>query len=313
MSDILCIGVIVVDVFGKPVQEFPAWGTMAVFDQMEMHLGGCAANAACALSKMGIEAGIVCKVGRDGFGDYCAKRLKKTGVNCEGLCWTDKTSTSFSFIAINPSGDRCIFHTMGANAALAIDDIDMDLVKMSKIAFVAGSLILPSFEGKPAAEFFEKARALGLATAMDTVFNDRLENQLAVLGPCFPHLDYFLPSLEEAQRMTGLKDHRDIARLLKDKGCKTVAIKMGSQGSYILTDDEEMEIPAYKVNAVDTTGAGDSWAAGFLAGVLMGWPIEHCGLFGNAVAATCVQAVGCTTGVPTFEEVREFQRSQERS
>jgi len=95
---------------------------------------------------------------------------------------------------------------------------------------------------------------------------------------------------------------------LRDAGVKTVGLKLGEKGCYIQTADEELTVGAYKVQAVDGTGSGDAWDAGFIVGLLRGWDLERTARFANAVGALCVTSLGTTTGVRSREETEEFIR-----
>ena len=170
---------------------------------------------------------------------------------------------------------------------------------------------MPAFDGEGAAQTLQAAKQKGLITALDTAYNDRIEDWFALMQPCFPHLDYFLPSIEEAEAISGQSTPEDMAKFFMDQGCGVAGIKCGGEGSYLLTEDGGQHFPVYKVDPVDTSGAGDSWVAGFLCGLLKELPLDDCALLGNATAAHCIQAVGCTAGVKSLEEIQAFQRSNE--
>ena len=129
------------------------------------------------------------------------------------------------------------------------------------------------------------------------------------LHPCLRYVDIFLPNFEEGKRLTGKEKLGEIAEVLLSYGVKTVVLKMGDKGCYLRTSDEEIQLPAYEVDAVDLTGAGDCFAAGFLTGICHGWNIEKCGMFANAAGAMCVTALGATTGVKTEGEILKFMES----
>jgi len=133
---------------------------------------------------------------------------------------------------------------------------------------------------------------------------------MKTLAPCLPFTDFFLPSLSEAQAITGLTDPKDVARSLRDSGVKTVGLKLGCKGCYVLSADGEVTAPSFKVNAVDGTGSGDAWDAGFLCGVLNRWDIERTALFANAVGALCVMGLGATAGVKSMAETQRFIAAQ---
>jgi len=129
---------------------------------------------------------------------------------------------------------------------------------------------------------------------------------MSILKDSLPHLDYFVPSLEEAKRIANREEPEEVAQVLIDHGVKTVGLKMGDEGCYLRSGNESVRLPALKVDAVDATGAGDAFAAGFLTGVVKGWDLEKTRRFANAVGACCVQAVGTTAGLKSFEETMKM-------
>ena len=252
---------------------------------------------------------MVGKVGDDVFGRFVSEELRASGAEPRGLVVDAEAPTSFTFVLVGSDGQRSFLHTMGANATLCEDDIDMEVVWDAKVLHVAGTMVMPMLDGAATARVLEQARAAGVVTCMDTVFNDRLDDYLPVVGPSLPHLDLFVPSIEEAERVAGTSEPAAIARRLHDAGVGVVAVKLGARGSYVSGEGEAGFVPSYAVEAVDTSGAGDCWVAGFLAGQLRGWGLMESAAFGNAVAAGCVQAFGCTSGVRGFDAVRRFQRT----
>ena len=307
--DVCCLGILVADAFGSPIDDIPPKGRLKLFDHMELHIGGCAANTAIAMAKLGLSTAAMGKVGDDVFGTFIVDTLKGAGVDPSGVVVDEEVSTSFTFVVVGSDGQRRFLHTMGANATLCEDDVHMGLVKQAKILHVAGTMVMPTFDGEQTAHVLEKAKAAGVTTCMDTVFNDRLDDYLPVIGPCLPHLDMFLPSIEEAERVAGTSEPKAIVRRLHERGCGIVVVKLGEKGSYVFGEGEEAYVPSYRVKVVDTSGAGDCWVAGFLAGQLRGGSLVESARFGNAVAAHCVQAVGCTAGVRDLEATRRFQET----
>jgi sugar/nucleoside kinase (ribokinase family) len=131
-----------------------------------------------------------------------------------------------------------------------------------------------------------------------------------LLAPCLPHLDYFVPSLAEARALTGLDEPEEVARALLDHGVGTVGLKMGADGCLVMTcAGDSLRMPAFEVQAVDATGAGDAFAAGFIAGVWKEWSLEKTARLANAVGALCVTGVGATGGVRSLPETLTFMES----
>ncbi|NOZ24193.1 MAG: sugar kinase [Planctomycetes bacterium] len=313
MSDVVCLGIFVADALGRPIDTIPEKARLQLFDRMELHTGGCAVNTGIAMAKLGTDVGVIGKVGDDGFGDFLIKELQSAGVDTRGVVRDKEASTSFTFIMIASDGERRFLHTMGANATFCIDDVNMDIVKEAKLLHVAGSYLMSTFDGAQTAEVLRQAKEAGVTTSLDTAYNDRLDDWLGVIKPSFPYIDYFVPSIEEAERISGKKTPKDIAEFFRDNGCRNVGLKLGREGCYVRTGDVEVKVPIYKVETIDSSGAGDCWIAGFLTGVINGWDVEKAAKFGNAAAAHCVQAIGCTAGVKTLEEVLEFQKKNNGS
>jgi sugar/nucleoside kinase (ribokinase family) len=310
MAEVTCLGILVADVIGKPVDSWPERGKLMLVDTMELHTGGCAANTGTSLAKIGIDTAIIGKVGNDGFGDFMINELSKWGADCSGVVRDTKVSTSATMVTVHSDGERSFIHYIGANATLTDEDVDFEVIKRSKILHVAGFFLMPAFDGEPAARVLKKAKEIGVITSLDTCWDSR-GNWMKLLEPCLPYTDYFVPSIEEARMITGKQDPADIAKVLMDKGVKTVALKMGEAGCYIRSADAELRIPIYKVNAVDACGAGDAFAAGFLAGIVNGWDLEKTGKFANAVGAFCVTAIGATTGIKDQKTIEAFMAAHD--
>ena len=130
---------------------------------------------------------------------------------------------------------------------------------------------------------------------------------LSVIEPCLAHLSYFMPSIREAERIAGSSEPRAIAAFFEDRGVGTTVIKLGDKGCYVKPRGEPgIAVGAFRTRVVDTTGAGDSFVAGFLTGVLRQWDLRRSASFACAVAAMNIRQVGATGGIPTFEEALRF-------
>lgn len=305
MSDVTCLGILVADVVGKPVDAMPERGKLMLVDRMELHAGGCANSTATDLAKIGIRTAVIGKVGNDGFGDFMVNSLRRNGVDCSGVVRDEETATSATMVMVHGDGERSFVHYIGANAALTEDDVNFEVVKSSKILHVAGAFLMPGIDGEPTARVLKKAREMGVTTTLDTAWDSK-GNWMKLLEPCLQYVDYAVPSIEEARMVTGKYDPADVAKVLMDKGVGTVALKMGDQGCYIRSKDTELSIPIYKVDAIDALGAGDAFAAGFLAGIVNGWDLERTGKFANATGAFCVTALGATTGIKDQTTIETF-------
>ena len=310
MPDILIAGIAVVDAIARPVDRFPEPGGLRFFDDLTISTGGCAVNAAIALSKLGIPGGcdVVARVGADMLGDFVSSELHRHSLSTRLLARDARRTTSFSFAAVGASGERSFLHTTGANAALCLDDIPLEEVRTRKFLFIAGSMLMDTLDGEQTAKLLREARRSGVTTLLDTVYVESappLEWQRRI-APALPHLDYFIPSLAEARALSGLDDPAGAARAFQQAGARNIAIKLGARGVFLRDQSgRESTIPAFPVDrVVDSTGAGDCWAAGFITGLSTGLEFTGAARLGNAVAACGIQAPGATAGVKPLAEVR---------
>lgn len=311
---IICLGILVADIVGKPLRAVPDLGRLVLVDEMSLHTGGCAINAATALARLGLPVEVIGKVGSDAFGDFVLSALTERGIGSGGIKRDMEAGTSATMVMVAPDGERRFVHYIGANAHLRLEDIDLSMVQAASILHIAGSLVMPGIDGQPTAELLHHARRAGVTTFLDTVWDDT-GRWMDVLAPCLPYIDYFVPSLPEGAALTGLDDPVEIAHALLECGVKTVGLKMGVDGCLVMTGDEPAHhFPAYQVDVVDATGAGDAFAAGFIAGIWQGWPLEQTAPFANAVGALCVTGLGATGGVRSLPETLAFlEKAQPRS
>jgi len=301
MHDVTCLGILVADVISRPVDEWPERGQLILVDQIEMHTGGCAANTGTALAKLGVTTAVMGKVGDDAFGDFVIKALAGRGMDTDGIIRDGETPTSGTAVMTHSDGERSFIHCVGANARLKEEELAFDTIDSGRVLHVAGTFLMPGFDGEPTASVLRRARELGVTTCLDTAWDSR-GNWMKLLEPCLPHLDYCVPSLEEAEMITGQSTPEDITQVLLDHGVGTAGIKMGADGCYLRTVSEEVRVPACEVDPVDATGAGDAFMAGFLTGVVKEWDLGLTARFANAVGACCVTAMGASAGIKSFDE-----------
>ncbi|NJD03542.1 MAG: carbohydrate kinase family protein [Ruminiclostridium sp.] len=312
MFDVACVGILVADAIARTVNNLPDKGKLDLVDKIELFTGGCAVNTAIDMARMGLNIAIIGKIGNDGFGKFLSGTLKDEKVDIKGLVAADGSNTSASLVTVDSNGERSFMHCVGANGEFSVNDINYDVIRDSKIVFVAGTMLMPTFDGEQCAGFLKKAKEMGKYTVLDTAWDSR-GRWMKVLKPCMEYIDLFIPSIEEAEQLSGKNDPEEIADVFLSMGVRTAVIKMGKKGCFIKdSNGEKHTIPTYsKIKAVDTTGAGDSFVAGFLTGMTKGWSLYQCGLMGNAVGTHCVMAAGASTGIKSFREITEFMKNNE--
>ena len=306
---VVCLGILVADVVGRPMKDFPAPGRLVLVDEMGLYTGGCAANTASDLVRMGISVEVIGKIGQDSFGDFLIRELEQRGVGTRGIKWDARVGSSATMVMVDPDGERRFVHYIGANATLSSADIDSTIIKSASLFHLGGALVLPGIDGQPSVELLRQARQGGAITFLDTVW-DTTGRWLDILGPYLPYTDYFLPSLPEAQAMTGCLEPLEAARALLKYGVEVVGLKMGAAGCLVAPRyGDAIQLPAFQVDAVDATGAGDAFVAGFMAGIWHEWSLEKTARFANAVGALCVTGVGASGGIRSLDETLEFMEA----
>lgn len=311
--DVLSVGLAVVDVMGKAIDEVPEWSHLGTFDHIEHHIGGCAINTGVDLVKLGCKVAVGACIGRDGAGAFIRSGLEKEGADTAGLVEVDESSTSYTFVMIGSDGRRRYLHHVGANARLTDGHIADALLERARILHVGGSFLMPAFDGEATARLLARAQAKGVLTSLDTAFNPNVDAR-ALIEPCLPHLDIFIPSIEEAEAITGESDPEVILDKLGKLSGHPIAIlgiKLGSEGCLIRAEGQTHKLPVYKVEVIDASGAGDAFMAGFLYGTLKEWSIEERMQFGNATAAHAIGAIGCSTGIKPAEDISSFMRERQ--
>jgi sugar/nucleoside kinase (ribokinase family) len=307
---IICLGILVADVVGWPLHSVPDPGRLVLVDEMGLYTGGCAVNAATALATLGLPVEAIGKLGSDPFGDFVVNAMQERGIGTRGVKRDVQAGTSVTMVLVDPDGERRFVHYIGANAHLTINDVSMQLVEDASILHIGGSLVLPGMDGEPTAELLQRARAAGVTTFLDTVWDDT-GRWMKLLEPSLQYIDYFIPSLPEAQAIVSLNEPEEVARtLIDDHGVGTVALKMGADGCLVMAAEKDtIRLPAFEVEVVDATGAGDAFAAGFIAGVWHGWSLERTARFASAVGALCVTGVGASGGVRSLAETVDFMET----
>jgi len=302
MSGVLCAGIIVADHVSSPIPRLPAAGELVLADQLLLTIGGCAANVAVDLVKLGVPARVAGCVGADVFGRVVADMLRERGVDVSLLRVREGVDTSQTLIVNVAGEDRRFIHTFGANADFAAADVPADA---GGVLYLGGYLILPKMEPAGLASAFAAARARGTKTVLDVVTPGPAD-YLPMLAPVLPHVDVFLPNDHEALLITGEADPVKQAERFRAMGARTVIITRGERGSVLITDGLRLRAGSFPMPFVDGTGGGDAFAAGYMAGMLAGLEPEGCLRLASAVGASCVRAIGTTAGVFTLPEADEF-------
>ena len=291
------IGAAIADIPLQPVDQSVFDAGSTPLQDIAMRLGGDAANEAATLCRLGHRAAIVTVIGSDGAGDFVLSSLRGAEVDTRWIVRQDGLSTGINVVLVRPDGERCfITNQNGSLRRLALSDIlpaveSPDFAR-AKIACLASMFVSPQLTPDDTAALFDRLRQRVPTLCADTTRPKRGET-VSDMAEALCQLDYFFPNLSEAQALTGETAPEAVAKCLLNAGVRHVAVKLGGQGCLIADGRGLKHVPAVPdITPVDTTGAGDAFAAGFIAALLEDKPFEACAEYANRVAARCVMKVG---------------------
>jgi sugar/nucleoside kinase (ribokinase family) len=308
MNEIDCIicGTCVADILVRPV---PLWapvggGRLIHVDPIDVTTGGIVCNTGIAMRRLGMRVAASSLVGADQWGSLIRSRLEAERLDTAALAVHPTLATSTTAVLIDPSGERSFAHHVGAPHAIDVAFLSSQAAFFgkSRLAVIGYFGLLPSLE--PAfAEGVAGVKAAGCTVAVETAGSG---GNIAELAPALRLVDIYVPSLDEAAHQTGLHDPRAIIECYRGHGAAgLVGVKLGTQGALLSPKAGEfIDIPCIAAPGpvADTTGAGDSFLAGLLTGLLRGMPPREAGLLGAATAACCVTGLGATAGLRSFDE-----------
>jgi sugar/nucleoside kinase (ribokinase family) len=303
--EVVCAGILVADIFVPPLARLPMAGELLATDDFWIDSGGCAANTATCLLKLGVPTCVVGKVGRDSFGDFVERDLTAKGVNTQAIARSDSAGTSKTVILPVKGEDRRYIHTFGANSEFRVSDIPRDLVARARVLYVGGYMVLPGFEPEALRDLLAFAQQNHVLTVLDVAVPEGV-NDLLPLQALLPYVDYFTPNDHEAHLLTGQSDPVQQARCLLQAGCSTVIITQGERGVLLLNAEEQLALPAFSFELVDGSGAGDAFSAGLIAGLLQNRPLSECLRLASAIGGSACTRLGCTPGAFALSEADAY-------
>ncbi len=304
MKRIHCVGALVVDLLSGPIERYPVprLQTQVTTKWIRIMPGGGAANMPSAVARMGLPVNSFSKVGDDFNGEFIRRELEKLGVGTAGISVSARDATPFTFVGVHADGDRTFIHTPGANVTFNLSDLDLDRVLDTDLLLYHDLWVLPGLDGSPGATLLAEAQKRGVVTFLDEGFGYGPKREQ--LEAMLPHCDYVVPSFDDLQAIYPGASVEEIAGRLLNLGARTAVLKTGRSGCLVARGSDRIPLPALPANVVDTTGAGDCWDAGFIAGLASGEDILTAAQIGNACAAFCIEAIGGSTGVPDYSTVR---------
>ncbi len=304
-TDILCIGTALVDSIIKGFDPDPVSRTGFLADSCSLNVGGEAVNEAVCAAKMGMQTGILCYLGADSAGDMVKSALQTAGVNTDKIIQSPDTPTPVTTMFVKQDGSRKSI-TNRAHRYNFHPEQYKDSIGAAR-AIILGSLFRAPFNDHDVIlSVLRTAKAAGALVFADTKLPNFHPLSLSDLADCLPLVDYITPNEDEAMHYTGKDTPSEMADVFLSYGVKNVILKLGSKGCYFKNAKESITLPAYPIDAVDATGAGDSFVAGFASEILRGAADADALRFGNACGAITTTAVGATSALRDRDQVLSF-------
>jgi sugar/nucleoside kinase (ribokinase family) len=299
---ILVAGELNVDLVLQNCSSFPTLGHEVLVEDVSFTLGSASAICASALAKLGEHVSFIGKVGDDAWGELCLKSLANAGVDCS-LVITDPSIKTGITVSLTSAKDRALMTYLGSIAELRAGDIrDEYLARFDHLH--VSSFFLQRGLRPDMKTLLTRARAHGVTTSLDPGF-DPEDAWGRDLIDVLNEVDVFLPNEVEAKRLSGKQSPSDALRVL-DNGRTLIVAKLGAEGCMSIQKGNLMRVDAFPVKPIDTTGAGDTFNAGFLHAWLTGHSLLDAMRFGAACGALSTLAMGGTGNQPTVAQTREF-------
>ena len=310
-AELICVGTALVDSIIKGFDPSPVSASGYRAASGSLNVGGEAVNEAMAAAKLGVKTAILCSLGEDQAGDMVAGALERCGVGLDLIVRSGEHPTPVTTMFVNADGTRKSITNEAHRYNFHPEQYSARLTGAK--ALILGSLFRAPFDDPTIIRSVLKAAK----DAGQTVFADtKLPNfrflTLDDIRESLPLIDCITPNEDEARYYSGKTEPGEMADVFLDLGVRGVVIKLGGKGCYFKSREISLLLPPCEIRAVDATGAGDNFVAGFAAEILRGASIPDALRFANACGAICATAVGAGTALRSREQVLRFMAAQGR-
>jgi 2-dehydro-3-deoxygluconokinase len=278
---------------------YPSYGKEIATPKMELEVTGSTLQFVVAASRLGLKMSLITKLGEDYFGRMVLERLRTTTIDLSQIKIATNEKTSVSTVLVHNSGKWLAITYIGANETISPDDVGESYRKYlkerrPKIFHIGAYFKFPLLMGKSFVSMLEFAQQNQALTSLDLIWDPMgwTDERIETLCKTLRHVDIFLPNLNEAKMITGCNRAEDAVNNLLKLGPRIIAMKIGSKGCIISSSNGIIKVPAFKIKPLDTVGAGDAFAAGFLYGIIKGLSLQESAIIGNAMGAMKSLSIG---------------------
>ncbi len=303
---VLCIGLAVMDISARNISQKAVWEEKQSISQISVQLGGDAVNQCLYLNRLQMDPALNIAIGPDSTGEMLTGALRQQGIDTGYVRMKEGQRTGTSLILIDENGERRIFSVSGAERSLCMQDLPYPFPDDLKAISLASLYGLDCLERDGLDAYLAEARKKGVLVFADTVY-DKDGLGLKGIEHLLPHIDYFLPSSYEAASLTGTNTPKETAAFLRACGVQTAIVKCGADGVYVDGPAYQGPIPAMQVDPLDTTGAGDCFAACLISTILSGYPVEEACRLSCRASSWSTLSLGASTANVTWDLIHSLE------
>ncbi len=303
--DIVFIGSAILDSIIKGFDPKPVSSAGYRAESGSLNAGGEAVNGSIAAAKLGLKAAILCSLGNDGAGDMIAEDLERHGVDTCRIVRSDERPTPITTIFVAEDGERMSITNSAHKNNFHPERYEASFTDAK--AIVIGSLFRAPFNDVQVVnDVVRAASENGVLVFADTKLPNFAVLTLDDLAESLPYIDYITPNETEARYFTGEDEPEKMADVFLARGVRNVIIKLGGKGCFFKNSEESLFMPAFSIDTVDATGAGDNFLAGFASEIIRGSGLRDALSFACACGAICSTAVGSGTALTGRQQVLDF-------
>jgi sugar/nucleoside kinase (ribokinase family) len=303
---VLVVGELNVDLIGTGLQTFPVLGREIIAQEMMLTLGSSSAILACGLAKLGVPVTFISKIGKDDFGKFCLDALEARKVRADLVIRDAKLRTGLT-VSLNFRDDKAQVTYPGAIPHLYYKDIPQKVFRQNDHLHISSFFLQEGMLGS-FPQLFQDAKYIGMSTSLDPNCDNKNQWNSGI-WKCLEYVDILMLNEMEAVNIAKAKSVNRALEIFAQK-VPTVVIKLGSKGTLAKSRGQVIQLPAFKIRTIDSTGAGDSFDAGFLCSHLNSFDLRKSLTIANACGALSTQALGGTTAQPDWDEIQRFLRKQ---